>query len=168
MAITVKKNFVTGSTKISNWRKKQIVKFMGPTWGPPGSCRPQMGPILAPWTLLSGKVCEATNQGPESVRMSGQVQYITIILPNAFWTLLSVVSHKAATQLCQHLVLRITHRIPFCRKPSRKGRLLSNREADSSSVWDGYAANVLCDVLGWDHTNAVPSNLQAWPRGWYH
>ena len=34
----------------------QITKFMGPTWGPPGSCRPQMGPMLAPWTLLSGKV----------------------------------------------------------------------------------------------------------------
>ena len=32
----------------------QITKFMGPTWGPPGSCRPQMGPILDPWTLLSG------------------------------------------------------------------------------------------------------------------
>ena len=32
----------------------QIAKFMGPTWGPPGSCRPQLGPMLAPWTLLSG------------------------------------------------------------------------------------------------------------------
>ena len=31
----------------------QIAKFMGPTWGPPGSCRSQMGPMLAPWTLLS-------------------------------------------------------------------------------------------------------------------
>ena len=30
----------------------QIAKFMGPTWGPPGSCRPQMSPMLAPWTLL--------------------------------------------------------------------------------------------------------------------
>ena len=29
-------------------------KFMGPIWGPPGSCRPQMGPMLAPCTLLSG------------------------------------------------------------------------------------------------------------------
>ena len=28
--------------------------FMGSTWGPPGSCRPQMGPMLSPWTLLSG------------------------------------------------------------------------------------------------------------------
>ena len=33
----------------------QITKFMGPTWGPPGSCR-QMGPMLAPWTLLLGLI----------------------------------------------------------------------------------------------------------------
>ena len=32
----------------------QIAKFMEPTWGPPGSCRPQMGPMLAPRILLSG------------------------------------------------------------------------------------------------------------------
>ena len=32
----------------------QIAKFMGPTWSPSGSCRSQMGPMLAPWTLLSG------------------------------------------------------------------------------------------------------------------
>ena len=31
-----------------------MTRFMGPTWGPPGSCRPQVGPMLAPWTLLSG------------------------------------------------------------------------------------------------------------------
>ena len=35
----------------------QIAKLMEPTWGPPGSCRPQMGPMLAPWTLLSGLLC---------------------------------------------------------------------------------------------------------------
>ena len=29
---------------------------MGPTWGPPGSSQPQMGPMLAPWTLLLGLV----------------------------------------------------------------------------------------------------------------
>ena len=32
----------------------QIANFMGPTWGPPGSCRPQMVPMLTSWTLLSG------------------------------------------------------------------------------------------------------------------
>ena len=31
----------------------QITRFMGPTWGPSGSCRPQVGPMLAPWTLRS-------------------------------------------------------------------------------------------------------------------
>ena len=30
--------------------RTQIAKFMRPTWGPPGSRRPQMGPILVPWT----------------------------------------------------------------------------------------------------------------------
>ena len=29
---------------------------MRPTCDPPGSCRPHMGPVLAPWTLLSGYV----------------------------------------------------------------------------------------------------------------
>ena len=36
--------------------KTQIAKFLGPTWGPPGSCLPQMGPMLAPRTLLSGEL----------------------------------------------------------------------------------------------------------------
>ena len=36
----------------------QIARFMGPTWGPPGSCRPQMDPTLVPWTLLSGMVSD--------------------------------------------------------------------------------------------------------------
>ena len=31
-----------------------IARFMWPTWGPPRSCRPQVSPMLAPWTLLSG------------------------------------------------------------------------------------------------------------------
>ena len=35
----------------------QIAKFMGPTWGPPGSCRSQMDPVLATWTLLSRIGC---------------------------------------------------------------------------------------------------------------
>ena len=31
-------------------------KIHGANMGPPGSCRPQMAPMLAPWTLLSGRV----------------------------------------------------------------------------------------------------------------
>ena len=49
--------FIWWSLTEIQWRniKAQISKFMGPTWGPPGSCRPQMGPMLAPWILLSGE-----------------------------------------------------------------------------------------------------------------
>ena len=36
------------------WKRSQIAKFMGLTLDPPGSCRPQMGPMLTPWTSLSG------------------------------------------------------------------------------------------------------------------
>ena len=31
-----------------------IARFMGPTWGPSGAGRTQVGPMWAPWTLLSG------------------------------------------------------------------------------------------------------------------
>ena len=32
----------------------QIARFMGPTWGPSGADKTQVGPMLAPWTLVSG------------------------------------------------------------------------------------------------------------------
>ena len=35
-----------------------ITRFKGPTWGPPGADRTQVGPMLAPWTLLSGLASE--------------------------------------------------------------------------------------------------------------
>ena len=34
------------------WRS-QIARFIGSTWGPTGGGRTQVGPMLAPWTLLS-------------------------------------------------------------------------------------------------------------------
>ena len=33
-----------------------IARFLGPTWGPSGADRTQVGSMLAPWTLLSGLV----------------------------------------------------------------------------------------------------------------
>ena len=32
----------------------QVARFTWPTWSQPGSCRTQVGPMLAPWPLLSG------------------------------------------------------------------------------------------------------------------
>ena len=37
-----------------------ITRFMGPTWGPSGTDRAQVGPILAPWNLLSGVIRRST------------------------------------------------------------------------------------------------------------
>ena len=50
-----------------SWRKSVVIgeiwcgvnpyqeaRFMGPTWGPSGAGRTQVGPMLAPYTLLSG------------------------------------------------------------------------------------------------------------------
>ena len=40
--------------RIWPWQQAPDRKVQGANMGPPGSCRPQMGPMLAPWTLLSG------------------------------------------------------------------------------------------------------------------
>ena len=46
----------TDLTVGNGWYGKHtlIAKFMGPTWGPHGAGRTQVGPLLATWTLLSG------------------------------------------------------------------------------------------------------------------
>ena len=41
-----------------------IARFMGPTWGPSGADRTQVGPMLAPWTLLSRSVTEMKWKSP--------------------------------------------------------------------------------------------------------
>ena len=56
----------------------QITKFMGPTWGPPGSCRPQMGPMLTPWTLLSGPWWQSWHYGKSSFQW--YVKWISVCM----------------------------------------------------------------------------------------
>ena len=43
------------------WASSLIAMFMGPIWGPSRADRTQVGPMLAPWTLLSGIVSQITN-----------------------------------------------------------------------------------------------------------
>ena len=40
----------------SCWIAALTARFMGPTWGPHGADRTHVGPMLAPWTLLSGRI----------------------------------------------------------------------------------------------------------------
>ena len=57
-----------------SYRTTKIATFMGPTWGPPGSCRREMGLMFAPWTLLSGHASRTNAQ----VQCCASVIYINI------------------------------------------------------------------------------------------
>ena len=43
--------------------KFKTVRFVGPTWGPSGADRTQVGPMLAPWSLLSGYRYDVLSSG---------------------------------------------------------------------------------------------------------
>ena len=69
-------------------KKSQITRFTWPTWGRPGSCRPQVGPMLAPWTLLSYN----ESYTRVSVARRHQMLYIASLIlkvqyPNFLWWL---------------------------------------------------------------------------------
>ena len=50
------KTVATVVTVLIHWLSSPIARFIGPTWGQSGADRTQVGPMLAPWTLLSGIV----------------------------------------------------------------------------------------------------------------
>ena len=45
-----------GGEEIKFWKQSLLARLMGPAWGPPGPDGTLVGPVLAPWTLLSGVV----------------------------------------------------------------------------------------------------------------
>ena len=47
-----------------------IARFMGPTWGPSGADRTQVGPMLAPWTFPSGTLCVRGTSTDNSISAS--------------------------------------------------------------------------------------------------
>ena len=80
---------------ISQWVPKlpQIAKFRGPTWSPPGSYQHQMGPMLAPWTLLSGTILYKLFENCTSK--------ITTKSPRSQWVNKILVDVDILTFLCQ-------------------------------------------------------------------
>ena len=46
---------ITSPDPLAITKTTLIARFVGPTWGPSGADRTQVGPMLAPWTLLSGQ-----------------------------------------------------------------------------------------------------------------
>ena len=61
-------------------RNTQITKFIEPTWGPPWSCRPQMGPMFAPWTLLLRYPAQLGPMGQWPCHCTSTTQYGSIEL----------------------------------------------------------------------------------------
>ena len=86
----------------------QIAKFIGPTWGPSGSCQPQLGTMLAPWTLLSGALSESGrydafhryHRSSLTLHTSSQTQYCA---PNGHW-------HALVTFFCYVVFISCRHR----------------------------------------------------------
>ena len=93
LGLTVMVTSITSTTDIEINRNSviflrwtsQTEKFKGTTWGPPGSCWPQMGPMLVPWTLLSMLI------GPKRPAFSSV---------NIFWYSSRVHQRKRIVMLC--------------------------------------------------------------------
>ena len=109
----------------------QIAKFMGPTWGQPGSCRPQMDPRLAPWTLLSGCiVCMLQLAGRNELIVSTELQQ----------ALISSCHHGfVGDETCPPIACRIVHRVTCLeirRHRSRRWLKIPNHNLDEKMLWN--------------------------------
>ena len=104
---------------------------MGPTWGPPGSCRPQMGPMLAPWILLSGFLPAACGEAP--CNSSGLAQIIPITITEPVHSMVSLVNCSQCCDQpreplqCQGLSANTTTSVAFWKGKSDFEMLLSDR-----------------------------------------
>ena len=77
----------------------QITKFIGPTWGSPGSCRPQMGPMLSPWTLLSGMSFAGWHHHRDCVEATPVVGSIVMDLAGRWFSMYIYLCPKIVTLL---------------------------------------------------------------------
>ena len=90
------------SVEIGIFKTTQIARFMGPTWDPPGSCRPQVGPMLTPWTLLSGKpqVILSLNTAPDVIIFQAKYSAMSLWRSQFFSEILTIYRHPLAHPGC--------------------------------------------------------------------
>ena len=82
-------------------------KFTGTTWGPPGSCRPQVGPMWAPWTLLSDLFSKKTPHN-SPLRESDGVSIVRYL--EKIYCVISVILKKNEIEhivQVYHIIIRI-------------------------------------------------------------
>ena len=111
----------------------KIARIMGPTWGPPGSCRPQMGPMLAPWTLLSGK---------RSLRV----------------TYTNIAEHGKNSFRCWAVLTNITTYLIFLSSFNTKIKM-GTKKGHEYRTWSNSSHNVVSEGFQLQH-EAVPTPCQ--------
>ena len=79
-----------------------IARFMGPTWGPSGADRTQVGPTLTPWTLLSCRLSADTLLTRKINMFSLRFQWMSMI-PYQSWDWL--ISLKLADEISRNLMV---------------------------------------------------------------
>ena len=116
----------------------RIARFIGPTWGPPGSCRPQMGPKLAPRTLLSGVVCVCVCV---CVCVGGGVNAVNVFLfisipwpSDLYGQPWHPYFHIAICEVYSCIIIRTLH---DCLSQMNESLLISNSKltSDSELIW---------------------------------
>ena len=107
------------TSRIQWWRLPQIAKFMGPTWGPPGSCRPQMGPM----DLVIRGLLYRMRAGPNDWHWSRE-RFQLCNISRSFDKPLSdqlKLNHKFSTMLINVFLFprHSTHAVSFCKNITR-------------------------------------------------
>ena len=82
-----------------------IARFMGPTWGPSGADRTQVGPMLASWTLLSCKCWPLSSQDTRCNWISYKT--LCLLLEWCTWQSYPILKIKFVWQICVKFVMHI-------------------------------------------------------------
>ena len=119
---------------------------MRPTWGPPGSCRPQMGPMLASWSLPSGPWYRHFHE-PKGEEISfGRISKISV---NSFVIHLSKRLTRIPFIFFIFFCMRggVDWEVAFCVLNSVTHALISNLTIIDISAWMGITDQFYMEVL---------------------
>ena len=85
----------------------QIAKLMGPTWDPPGSCRPQICPMSGPWILLSGNAALLTICSNGTIEIAGLYRVTVVTFKSNDVPLSTCGSHNICPLSGSHFKMRV-------------------------------------------------------------
>ena len=134
-------NRMGGSTPRPLNNITQIARFMGPTWDPPGDDSTQVGPMLAPWTLLSGYIASSLQ-----IFFLQDWKYRAVPLQHGHFSFMSKTLIYVLPQLLQcsmqyHVILDHVAMAPGCTE------ILTRCQQASTDSNNGFS--VKCQAITW-------------------